>query len=224
VSAEAPERALWFPVVARERLRAASKEGVSDETAPISDEELLARAQVGDCDAVGILFDRYCRLILGIAIRILHDRGEAEDLVQEVFLRLCKRANTFDASKGSARTWMVQFAYRRAFDRRSYLTRRCFYNGTDLAGLENAFQEGAGIEEQVAASVTGAQLRAAFDELNEKQRTTIQLYFFEGCDLREIAQQLGETFENTRHYFYRGLERLRRSAVAMAMRSEKQSL
>jgi RNA polymerase sigma-70 factor (ECF subfamily) len=221
LSAESPERLLWFPLVSRKDAHASSGNQVRDELTPASDERLLHLAKAGDLGAVGILFDRYSRLVLGVGYRILHDRGEAEDLVQEVFLRLCKKSNSFDASKGSARTWLVQFAYRRAFDRRRYLTRRCFYVGTNLDCLKNALQEGLGLEAEVAARVTGEQLRVAFEELNDKQSATLQLYFFEGLDLREAATRLGETLENTRHYYYRGLERLRRTAIALTLRSEK---
>jgi RNA polymerase sigma-70 factor (ECF subfamily) len=108
------------------------------------DEELLARVQKKDYEAVGVLFDRYTRLFVGIAYRILRDRGEAEDMVQEIFLRLCQKSNTFDPAKGSARTWMVQFVYRRSFDRRSYLTRRFFYGGTEIERLKNTLQEATG--------------------------------------------------------------------------------
>jgi RNA polymerase sigma-70 factor, ECF subfamily len=82
---------------------AASEEQTSSGRA-VTDEELLARAQARDYDAVGILFDRYSRLFLRIAYRILGDRGEAQDMVQEIFLRLCKKPNAFDPTKGSART------------------------------------------------------------------------------------------------------------------------
>jgi RNA polymerase sigma-70 factor (ECF subfamily) len=132
-------------------------------------------------------------LFLGIPYRILLDRGEAEDLVQEIFLRLCQKSNSFDPTKGSARTWMVQFAYRRSFDRRSYLTRRFFYGGTEIEGLKNTLQEATGLEEQIAARLTGEQLRAAFEELNDKEAATLQLLFFEGCELREVAERLGDS-------------------------------
>jgi len=194
---------------------------VSSGQAAPSDEDLLARVQKKDYDAVGILFDRYARLFLGIAYRILRDRGEAEDMVQEIFLRLCQRSNTFDPAKGSARTWMVQFAYRRSFDRRSYLTRRFFYGGTEIERLKNTLQEATGLEDQIAARLTGEQLRAAFEELNDKESATLQLFFFEGCELREVAERLGDSLGNTRHYYYRGLERLRRTAIAAAVRNDK---
>jgi len=207
--------------VSGRRVSAASEEEVSSGQAAPSDEDLLARVQKKDYDAVGILFDRYARLFLGIAYRILRDRGEAEDMVQEIFLRLCQRSNTFDPAKGSARTWMVQFAYRRSFDRRSYLTRRFFYGGTEIERLKNTLQEATGLEDQIAARLTGEQLRAAFEELNDKESATLQLFFFEGCELREVAELLGDSLGNTRHYYYRGLERLRRTAIAAAVRNDK---
>jgi DNA-directed RNA polymerase specialized sigma24 family protein len=58
-------------------------------------------------------------------------------------------------------------------------------------------------------------------ELGDKEAATLQLFFFEGCELREVAERLGESLGNTRHYYYRDLERLRRTAIAMAVRNEK---
>jgi RNA polymerase sigma-70 factor (ECF subfamily) len=187
-----------------------------ESTTELSDEDLVIRAEAGERAAVGLLFDRYSDLIFDIGLRILHDRGEAEDLVQDVFLSLFEKVKGFNPSKGCGRTWIVQIAYRRAFDRRAYLTRRSFYNGTDVERVKNTLEGAMGLEDQIADLVTGEQLHAAFEELNEKQRKTLQMYFFEGLDLREISEHLGETLENTRHYYYRGLERLRKVAATLA--------
>ncbi len=189
--------------------------------AALTDEDLVVQAQVGDRAALGVLFDRYSALVLGIGLRILRDRGEAEDLIQEVFLGLCQKVKGFDPSKGSGRTWIVQIAYRRAFDRRAYLCRRRFYDGTNGGHIRNTLQAKPGWEEQIADLLTGEQLHAAFEELSEKQRATLEMYFFEGLDLREISERLAETLENTRHFYYRGLERLRKSAAAMVHRNGK---
>jgi RNA polymerase sigma-70 factor (ECF subfamily) len=225
VSAEAPERMLYFPVIARDRAqkpdRAMEPRETAGETQAVSDEALLVRARSRDVEAVGILFDRYARLVLGIGFRILHDRGEAEDLVQEFFLKLWEKASSFDPAKGSARTWLVQCAYRRSFDHRAHLTRRRFYSGTDLGAAKNAYEEGVDLEHEIAARLTGEQLRAIFGELSEKQRRTLELYFFEGLKLREIADQMGESIENTRHYYYRGLEHLRRRALELGLGREE---
>jgi RNA polymerase sigma-70 factor (ECF subfamily) len=214
MNADAPGRLVWFPAAARQRASAAAKSAAPESFTPVRDEDLLSRAQTGDSEAVAMLFDRFSRLVLSISMRILRDRGEAEDLVQDVFLHLCQKGNTFDAAKGSARTWMVQFAYRRALDRRSYLMRRHFYRDTASLEEANALEEARDFEESVATRFAADSLHAAFETLNEKQRATLELFFFGHCDLREAAVRLGETYENVRNYYYRGLRQLRQTANA----------
>ena len=189
----------------------------------VSDEQLILRAEAGDVAAVALLFDHFSDLILGIGLKILRDRGEAEDFVQEFFLALFNKVKGFDPAKGSARTWIVQIAYRRAFDRREYLSKREFYTGTDLANLPNTLRDDSRTEEHLTNAVAGDRLHAAFQELAERHRATLEMYFFEGRDLREISERLGETFENTRHFFYRGLERLRSIAAVGVRRDKKES-
>jgi DNA-directed RNA polymerase specialized sigma24 family protein len=129
-----------------------------------------------------------------------------------IFLHLCQKVRGFDPCRGSARTWIVQIAYRRAFDRRAYLQRRKFYDGTDVGPLTNNLMGAAAFPADVL--IDAEKLRASFGELNEKQRKTLELFFFEGMELRDISIRLNETFENTRHYYYRGLERLRRGLIS----------
>ncbi len=179
-----------------------------------SDEELLMRLEAGDYSAVEPLFDRYAAVIFGIGLRTIHDRGEAEDLVQDVFLHLCEKVRGFDSVRGPARSWIIQIAYRRAFDRRGYLSRRKFYDGTDLELLTNTL--GVSADEALERLLAADELQAGFAELTEQQRSTLRLFFFEGLDFREISERLDETLENTRHFYYRGLERLRRAIAAMS--------
>src|SRR6476646_10624651 len=89
-----------------------------------SDEDLLLSVQKGSKDALGILFCRYASLARGIGRRFLRDEGEAEDLIQEVFLFVYRKSRTFERSKGSARSWIVQNIYYRAINRRRYLSSR----------------------------------------------------------------------------------------------------
>lgn len=119
LSTDATERAIALPllqakhILVQEHLEAAASSFHSDE-------ELLRRIQNQDEESLLALFRRYSKLAFSIGCRILRDEGEAEDLVQEVFLRLHARENSFDNTKGTARTWMVQMIYRRALDRRAY--------------------------------------------------------------------------------------------------------
>jgi RNA polymerase sigma-70 factor (ECF subfamily) len=207
MSSGATDRPLFPLLVSR---RDAARPAISLSPAGLRDEDLLLRVEAADREAATILFDRYSDLIFGIGLRILHDTGEAEDLVQEVFLGLFEKVKGFDPSKGSARIWIVQIAYRRAFDRRRYLKGRSFYDGTDIARIENTLSGGGVLEEQLADLLTAEQVQLAFEELSEKQRATVEMFFFEGLELREISERMGETLEQTRHFYYRGLERLRR--------------
>lgn len=187
----------------------------------VSDEVLLLQAEAGDRTAAALLFERFSDLVLGIGQKILRDRGEAEDLVQDFFLNLLHRVKGFDPAKGAGRNWIIQIAYRRAFDRRNYLSKREFYRGTDLQRAENTLEDDCRLEERLTDFVTGEQLHAAFEELAERHRATLEMYFFEGRDLREISERLGETLENTRHFYYRGLDRLRSIAAMRAQRGKK---
>lgn len=140
-----------------------------------TDEDLLIRLESGDLSAVGPLFDKYAPIVFRIGLRTLHDTNEAEDLVQDVFFHLCQKAKGFDAGRGTARTWIVQIAYRRAFDRHAYLNRWKIHDGTDVEFLTNKEMMGSvtAIENGVAVD----ELTAAFADLNEKQRSTLEMFF-----------------------------------------------
>ena len=172
-----------------------------------SDEELLSRVTAHDDDALLALFHRYYRLAYSIANRVLKDQGEGEDLVQEIFLRLYSRQHSFDSSRGTARTWLIQMFYRRALDRRAYLTRRQFYGASILEEREATDAEN--LEECLVSRITAQQLKSAFRELPEKQQQTLNLYFWEGLKLSAIAEKTGDSVQNVRHHYYRGLDKLR---------------
>lgn len=185
---DATERVLALPLLIGRKPAALERIDASP-LFVLTDEELLERLRNRNEEALLILFRRYNRLAFSIGCRILRDEGEAEDLVQEVFLRLHSRENTFDPSKGSARTWLVQMMYRRAFDRRAYLYRRHFYSGIDVHEYANALAGVRNLEKDVIERLTAQQLRTAFSELSEKQRETMELFFFEGLTLAEIAER-----------------------------------
>lgn len=174
------------------------------------DEALLVLLQSGDMDALGLLFHRYSRLLLGIARRVLQDNDEAEDLVQDVFLFLFYKGKTFDPAKGLARSWLMQVTYHRAYDRRRYLNTRSFYDrtgGGEQPSPSLPPSSGDNPEEFLAWQSC---LRPAFEELSDDQRKTLMLHFYEGYTIREISERLGQPFGNVQHHLYRGIDRLRR--------------
>src|ERR1700733_3588128 len=177
------------------------------------DEHLIYRVNVGDREALSSLFRRYAVMVRSVGKRILHDIGEADDLVQEVFLYIHRKSALFDNSKGSARSWIIQVAYTQAFLRRRELKSHGFY----LSGITDKPPEchqgcgnGANYDHTVEGLFGRNGWRKIVEDLTEDQRETLQLHFFEGYTFAEIAEKLGQSYANVRNHHYRGLDKLRR--------------
>lgn len=172
------------------------------------DDTVMAHLQDGNNDALAVLFDRYHRLVLNVALRILRDRGEAEDLVQSVFLEIFRSVAQFDPAKGSTKVWILQYAYHRGFNRRQYLNLRGIYaNPEDFVPTLNKPMALEG--RSPAAFDSAREVQQALAYLNKVQRRTLELAFYEGLTMHEIAERTGESFDIVRHHYYRGLEKLR---------------
>jgi RNA polymerase sigma-70 factor (ECF subfamily) len=190
----------------------------------ISDELLMGKICEGDKEALGALFRRYARSVRNAAYRILRNEAEADDLVQEVFLFIYRKAALFDSSHWAARSWIIHVTYHRAFDRRRYLNSRHFYSSQELD--DTAFRladlrEGLPFHEQSLEGILGKPLMARFTaRLTPEQQETIRLFFFEGYALKEIAQLTGRPLVNVRSHYYRGLERMRKFVLPEKMRTK----
>jgi RNA polymerase sigma-70 factor (ECF subfamily) len=182
-------------------------ETVPSSAPKLADEAVMVRIQQGDREALGILFERYSRLVFGICARILRDVSEAQELVQDIFLYIFRKCEKFDPRKSSLRSWLVQVVYCRAFDRRDYLKCRRFYDYTNIEDVTDSIASKESLEDGVTARAT---LRRVLSELTERQRLTLELFFFEGRTLQEISVRLDQSLANTRNYYYRGLDKLRK--------------
>jgi RNA polymerase sigma-70 factor, ECF subfamily len=221
MSSMPPRRALTFPIVWDPIRESAASPTQLPKTRIPTDEDAMVRLQSNDSGALEILFNRYARLVFRIARGVVRDTGEAEDVVQEAFFHVYKKCLLFDESKGSVKNWILQVALHRALDRKEHLSRRGFYLGTDLTSLDDTLLGGTDLEREIGSRLNHAQLQKAFSELPDVQRVTLELFYFEGLDLREISVRLNEPLGNTRHHFYRGLERLRKSAFVQRLRETK---
>ena len=168
----------------------------------LTDEDLLQQLRGGVADALAVLFDRHYRLVFSVAHRILRDRAEAEDLMQEVFLEVYREADKFDPARGSVKTWILQYANHRSLNRWKYLKLRGHYD--QRSDCEPS-------DPSHAPTLTDWQssIRRSLDQLSENERRVIEQVCFEGLVLKEVADRTREPLPNIRNYYYRGLKKLR---------------
>src|ERR1700733_5386609 len=104
----------------------------------LPDPELVRLLLAGNHDAMTVIFDRYWRLVMSVALRILHDADEAEDVAQTVFTEFYRKAELFDASKGNLRNWLLQYSYGRSFNQKRRLRAHGFFEQFDVDHVEKA--------------------------------------------------------------------------------------
>jgi RNA polymerase sigma-70 factor, ECF subfamily len=174
----------------------------------LSDEQLMSLLQEGQGDALAVLFDRYQKLVLSIALKIVRDPGEAEEVTQTVFLDIYRAVAQFDPRKGNTKVWLMQYAYHRAINRRQHLKGRKFYDNTELDGLETRSAD-AHATLGLSKPETKELIRQSMGALPVQQKSVIEMVFFEGLSMQEIADKTGDSFVKVRHHYYRGLQKLR---------------
>jgi RNA polymerase sigma-70 factor (ECF subfamily) len=153
------------------------------------DHAALARMARGEGDAVAELYDRHARPIYSLALRILGDATEAEDIVQEVFSQAWKQAARYSASRGAVGAWLLTLARSRAIDRlRAKRARPGDVSDERVAG--QLVDAGPTADSLVLSSEQVARVRAALDELPLLQRAAIELAYYEGLTHAEIADRL----------------------------------
>src|SRR5271169_7264765 len=175
----------------------------------LNDGELMSHLQAGCNDALAILFDRYHRLVLSIALKIVRDPGEAEDVMQSVFLEIFRSVAQFDPARGTTKVWILQYAYHRAIKRRQHLNVRKFYDQTSMDDVETHLTEPARPLGGFTTQELKHLLLQGLATLSGAQKKVIELVSYDGLSMQEIANKTGDTLVNVRHHYYRGLQNLR---------------
>jgi len=153
------------------------------------DQAALRRIAQGEGDAVAELYDRHARSIYSLALRILHEPAEAEDVVQEVFSQAWRQASSYNPSRGAVAAWLLTLARSRAIDR--LRARRARPHGSsDERAAGNILDAAPLVDAQVLSAEQIDRLRAALDELPVLQRAAIELAYFEGFTHAKIAERL----------------------------------
>lgn len=159
-----------------------------------SDEALVLDVARGDEAAFASLYDRYGSILLGLMVRILGSRPEAEDVLQEVFLQVWQRAGSFDPARGRAFTWLVTLGRSRAIDRlRSNRSRGQLADkaAAETAGASNSIAGDTAGDVAVRAEERDV-VRRALAELPGEQREALLLAYLDGMTQSEIAAKLGQ--------------------------------
>lgn len=172
----------------------------------LADEELMKLLRQGHHESLSHLFDRYHRLVLAVTSKVIHNRAEAEDLMQEVFFDVYRFADRFDPAKGTVRGWIIQFAFHKGLNRRKYLALRGEFENQQIEQFD---LPGVCAQNGHASSEIMAVVQQGLATLPPHQREAVQLVCFDGFLLREIAERKKESLGNVRHHYYRGIEKLR---------------
>jgi len=155
------------------------------------DRQLLRRVAARDPAALGCLYDRYSGLVYSLALRVLRDALEAEDIVSKTFWQVWQQAARYDGARGRVMAWMVMIARSRALD-----ARRARARGRETAEepeiLANAPAASVHPDDAVSAAERRLHVQGALRRLPDAQRQALELAFFEGLSHSEISERTGE--------------------------------
>ena len=189
------------------------------ERAGPTDETLIALVADGDEAALGQLYDRYATAVFSLAIRITRDQELAEDITQEVFLRVWRKAATFTVERGRFATWLLSMTHHLAVDQvRRQRTRPRAAVSTDEVQVRGLPDPGTDIEEESWVRQQRALVWAALAHLPEAQRRPLELAYFGGLTQVEIAALLGDPLGTIKSRMRQGLLRLRNLLHAQGVR------
>ena len=172
-----------------------------------NDIELLKAIAGGDDAALGQLYDRYRLILFGLLMRILNNREEAEDVLQEVFLQVWRRAKDFDENRGRPFTWLVTLARSRGIDRLRSLASR--ERVAMMAGADEASDEVSDAATDAIRSEQRGVVNSALSQLPEEQKRPLMLAYFDGLTQSEIATQLGAPLGTVKTRMRSGMMKLR---------------
>jgi len=171
-----------------------------------TDPQLLEGIAQGDEASLAALYDRYHLLSFSLALRVVNDRGRAEDVVQDAFLSVWRKAGSYVEGRGSVKTWLTSIVRNRAID---LVRARRESDSDDEAVLLALRDPRPGVVEQVTASLDRETIRAAIVELPLEQRQAIAMAYFEGLSHSEIADATGLPLGTVKSRIRLGMHRLK---------------
>ena len=173
-----------------------------------ADRATVDRMARGDSSALGDLYDRHARAIYSLAVRMLADAAEAEDVVQDVFTQAWRQATRYDAARAPVVAWLMIMTRARSLDR--LRRRRSRIAATELdASTPHPRDPDASQETLAITAEQAARLRGALNDLPDGQRTAIELAYYEGLSQSDIAERLQQPLGTVKTRIRSGLLKLR---------------
>ena len=175
-----------------------------------ADEHLIQAVAAGDEAALGVLYDRYAKAVFSLAARITHDQGTAEEITQEVFLRLWRNAATYSAARGRFGSWLLSVTHHLAVDQ----LRRRQARPQAVASIDDLVVQGlpdrrTDVEEETWLAERREIIQQALRQLPAAQREVIELAYFGGLTHVEIASRLGDPLGTVKTRMRLGVQKLR---------------
>lgn len=176
-------------------------------TNSLDDRALLHAVAARDRNAFRKLYDRHAATLLGLALKILGNRADAEDVLQDTFIQVWKNAATFDEGRGTTFGWLIMLTRSRAIDR--LRARQSRARATEAAAQEEPDWSPQQPAQLAVASELHGIVRGALDALPKEQRSLIELAYFGGLTQTEIAQRVGQPLGTIKTRIRAGMQRLR---------------
>jgi RNA polymerase sigma-70 factor, ECF subfamily len=184
-----------------------SQERTTVSSSDVDDTDVLAGIQAGDQEAMAKFFRRYSSMVYSVALRVLKDSGEAEDVMQDIFIQVWKNPDAFVSGRGSLGGWLAVVARNRAIDR---LRRRRPSDPVELFALPSA----TNLAKESERAVLVEKIRAVMQSLPAEQQKSVELAFFEGLSHSEIAQRTGDPLGTVKTRIRLALLTLRKALIA----------
>lgn len=200
---------------------------VSDKSASQAEDiSLLARLTERDEQALLQLYRKYQRLVYSLALRVLREEAEAQELLQEVFLHVWEKASLFNSERGTFEAWLLTLTHHRAID--VLRTRRFKQQASEervdpdvLAGLatQETISDRSGLTDSIEIDER-VRVQSALEEISKEQREVLELAYYEGYSQSEIAERLGIPLGTVKTRMRQGMIKLSNHLKDLRYRAE----
>jgi len=158
---------------------------------------------------MSVLYDRYARLVFSLALKILNDRGAAEETVQEVFVKVWKRSRDYSIERGKFSSWLTGIAHNHAIDELRRRRVRPSASKEDDGVMDTVIDQGPGPHDLAMQGFERRRIVDALCQIPAEQRRALEMAYFEGLTQQEISDQLGEPLGTVKTRMRLGMQKLK---------------